>query len=132
MDRLRRIQRKNQAFDALVQAGRHIDQRRHRHQWGSAGPVPASWLAWRAELAANYEAMKAELHAQRSDLPTVEEVIWRRRTGDKQTYEIEDPDQIENQVQVPPFSSPVLSLARLLLLRYCPGHRQGVTLISLW
>lgn len=55
---------KNAAFHALVQAERHIDRRRHSHRRGKGGPVPAEWLARRAELAEAYEHAKRQAREQ--------------------------------------------------------------------
>ena len=42
---------KNEAFQALENANRHLDRRRYAHRRGRADPVPVAWPARRAELA---------------------------------------------------------------------------------
>lgn len=56
MDQHRLILKKNQAYDALWKADRHIDRRRNSHLHGNADPVPDAWLERRDELAAEYRA----------------------------------------------------------------------------
>ena len=56
MDRRRLILKKNQAYDALWQAERHIDRRRNSHLRGNADPVPDAWLERCEELAEQYRA----------------------------------------------------------------------------
>jgi hypothetical protein len=54
-DLLRLIFFKNQAFDALWKADRHLDRRRHSHLRDNADPVPTDWLERRQVLAAEYD-----------------------------------------------------------------------------
>ena len=59
------IQRKNEAYQALENADRHLMKRERAHRLGQASPAPINWLERRRELQSSYDRVLAALETLR-------------------------------------------------------------------